>query len=829
MNGTQGYADREPRSGGLPNGSSNGMRPGPPRSGPSATAPLTQTQSSMTRAEKFDDEMRRIRDSCFSKTDDNGHLIEQYITHIRVTEDAQYPQTPAPPESPANNRKERVIIVSVRQAGRVRIHKARENANATFSIGKTWNMDDLTAVTSYTSYQPTHESELNWREWAGETGFTVRIQKNYYWQANTVKEKEYFIGSLVKIYKKYTKGRLPDLIGFSPREEQQILDPTSSGRPSTGSAPTSRNGSTLPPMLDANASQSSDIGSQSMRTGSRPTTADPERASLDRQRSGSAISQSPAGAPVGARNGWREQQPMQQPVSKFNFNQDRLTPQTSRDINGPRTATPDSSRGSGPRAPSQDRIAGAQGASDVLQSATAGGVASNGLGISTMSQWAPARQPSPNDQQRDFAPQAQRKLDSSAFPAPIAASREAPNDLFKAPIPERRRPFMTKTQSTESASTPHREPTLLMISPTNETPKAIAMPGGFVESPAPSEQIERNGLIPPPLQTSTKKGIDLLPDPPKPVDTKVVEPEKAIVPPVVATEAVISPPAEPAPAAPVEEKPGLGRMFGANKKTARELFAKAGQVHGAFVPRAGGAAARFKAAQENTTDEADGISGVFKPALKRSATEGSTATQDDNSIQQTPISAVAETKLAQLDGPGMEPLPEVKVSSPIHSPETTVPPISLPTVEGARSAPAVQPSLAPPAQIESVVAQNEKKLAEEEIARKRKRRSARQLQYLSNLGIDTALFDSRGLEFEEALTDSGWSFGDTRSKGVDKIEADLRREISRVEAGIWLNHLSDQKDDRVDVVEKLLDKTIAEVDELEGLLTLYRVELNVSC
>jgi hypothetical protein len=47
-----------------------------------------------------------------------------------------------------------------------------------------------------------------------------------------------------------------------------------------------------------------------------------------------------------------------------------------------------------------------------------------------------------------------------------------------------------------------------------------------------------------------------------------------------------------------------------------------------------------------------------------------------------------------------------------------------------------------------------------------------------------------------------------------------------VEAGSWLNHL-EQKDDRVEAVEKMLDRAIAECDELEGLLTLYNVELSV--
>ncbi|KAJ4324281.1 hypothetical protein N0V94_001339, partial [Neodidymelliopsis sp. IMI 364377] len=71
-------------------GPGRGPAPGGPR-GPPSTASSSSTPSGMSRAERFDDERRRITESCFAKVDEQGQLQESYITHIRVQEDATYP------------------------------------------------------------------------------------------------------------------------------------------------------------------------------------------------------------------------------------------------------------------------------------------------------------------------------------------------------------------------------------------------------------------------------------------------------------------------------------------------------------------------------------------------------------------------------------------------------------------------------------------------------------------------------------------------------------------------------------------------------------------
>ncbi|KYK60643.1 hypothetical protein DCS_01781 [Drechmeria coniospora] len=173
-----------------------------------------------TRAERFEDEKRRIIETCFNKTDVDGSLLETYITHIRITEYSTHPSTPPPPHARTPEaEKPRVIIVAVRKSGRVRMHKSKENPSGSFSIGKSWNLDDLTRIDSYTGPQVSPDN----RAWGADTGFLVTLGKPYYWQSQTEKEKKFFIASLIKIYGKYTGGHVPELIGFDQKELDQVL------------------------------------------------------------------------------------------------------------------------------------------------------------------------------------------------------------------------------------------------------------------------------------------------------------------------------------------------------------------------------------------------------------------------------------------------------------------------------------------------------------------------------------------------------------------------------------------------------------------------------
>ena len=109
--------------------------------------------------------------------------------------------------------------------------------------------------------------------------------------------------------------------------------------------------------------------------------------------------------------------------------------------------------------------------------------------------------------------------------------------------------------------------------------------------------------------------------------------------------------------------------------------------------------------------------------------------------------------------------------------------------------------------------------------------------YVTRLGIDPALLEGRSSDIDSVLNDFGSIWEKSKEKDQaefarlrkpDEVEASLKRELSRVEAGSWLGSTSlEGKDERVGAVERLLDKAIAECDELQGLLTLYSVELSV--
>ena len=123
-------------------------------------------ESISARAERFEDEKKRIIENLFAKKDIDGSQVESYITHVRIIEDAAYPSSPPPSNSSPDNKKDRAIIIAVRKSGRVRVHKARENPGGSFSIGKTWDLDSLGPIQSYHELVP-------------DVGFSVSLGKPY--------------------------------------------------------------------------------------------------------------------------------------------------------------------------------------------------------------------------------------------------------------------------------------------------------------------------------------------------------------------------------------------------------------------------------------------------------------------------------------------------------------------------------------------------------------------------------------------------------------------------------------------------------------------------
>ncbi|ORY12862.1 exocyst complex component Sec3-domain-containing protein [Clohesyomyces aquaticus] len=898
-----------------PNGTGGNRRPSnesrrPPGAlgGPPSTSSV---HSGMSRAERFDEERRRINESAFAKLDDNGQPIESYITHIRVQEDAAYPQSPPPPNGNPSNKKNRVIIVSVRATGRVRLHKARENANGTFSIGKTWNMEDLSGVENFAHLVPSNEEESQKKKWAGDCGFTVTIQKPYYWEAGTAKEKEFFISSMVKIYHKYTQGKFPILSGFSAAE----LNALTAGRPQMataegraqfelekpggvpqrmGPSPNQPNQtaplSPLPPGMQRPTPPPGEerrppplrderrppplSDDRRLPPRSRPQTAEDERrppprrpptAEGDRRpppmrgigppqgRPGTGDEdrrppplRGPPGqgtpplppylqGPDGQRrprprpsmeqnmrsSPSREQLEMRSPPSREQMGpmpgqfpsstpplSQRLTPQSSRsEFAGARPRTPESgSTSSIPAGLSPGRKPQADDARSQrsMDERSLDGI---GLGVPAGEQRRQNGFPPPNRREqspRDLRPGTAQSNASSAFsrndepPPEVLPVRTAP--------PERRRPPMVTAQSqrnegSEPANAPVQSPpppAILQpgrgpqqyperLKPTEPEPSQIPSPSQPFQPPPPTSPLPQ---IPKAMEQTTTATATVTEEP------KPTGPE-------------IAPAANPT--SPTEEdegsdhRPGLGPMI--KKKTtgtqnAANALRKAAFAVGAFKPRAGGAAEKLFAKETKTSDEPDGISGVFVPQRPTPKEEVEKKPEQDTK---------PEPDRSSQDRPTIdtEVLPSVTISSPL-SPTPVMPPEDM-----------EQKS---PARIPSPEKKAAKAEAEAEVRRK-KRRSNQQIKNISRLGVDPSVLDGRGLEFETLLSEFGWGSSELSDKNIESLETDIKREIARVEAGSWLNHL-EQKDDRVDAVEKLLDRAIAECDELEGLLTLYNVELS---
>ncbi|ETS74491.1 hypothetical protein PFICI_14357 [Pestalotiopsis fici W106-1] len=526
------------------------------------------------RAERFEEEKRRIVESCFNKKDTDGSLLETYITHIRITEYSSHPSSPPPPEAiTPQSEKPRVIIVAVRKSGRVRMHKSKENANGTFSIGKTWDLNDLTGIESFTSTSVDPRK----RQWAGDTGFTVVIGKPYFWQCSADKEKKFFIASLIKIYSKYTGGKLPELHGFDPREQDQVL------------------GSRRPPTRNETAPPSS------LRPGISPAQSE------------LSVTKTPIQA---------YQPPPRRPVSP---NRNLILP------NG-MSASPASSSGSRdpslPPPPSLRRLAGNNPSQDSLASRKSEDASS-----------IPPRSRGGMNGPGAFARFGDRDRDLAATP-PIQPQQQAPPPLQPPPpgpapqfdLPDRRRPPMDPSRPQNASVDNDLVPAPLMSpgfrkDPQSQTQPPVTQEQSQPQPPPPPRNAERMSPRKPAAPTRTDNSS---------IATALNESETPLgaASPVMATPSPGTPPfvsAAPSPAPiekpktppppppePEESRPGLGPMI-KSKKSKGELAGtlwKAASAVSAFKPRPGGAGERLRELKRADSDGPDGITEVV-PAPPR--------------------------------------------------------------------------------------------------------------------------------------------------------------------------------------------------------------------
>jgi exocyst complex component 1 len=691
-------------------------------------------------------------------------------------EDAAYPSSPPPPNSGPEAKKPRIIIIAVRKSGRVRMHKARENVNGTFSIGKTWPLDDLTAVESFNGATPRNSEEEQRKQWAGGTGFIVSIGKPYYWQANTQKEKQFFIASLVKIFTKYTGGKSPELIGFDEKETEQLLGITSQARQLPA------NNQNLTPVqapLTPNSPQS-----QAQPRGARRTPISQDPPSL-RQQTQTSSGATQSATPQATRS---PAQPKMEDSPSSSVDYSGVSPQQSqsslRRVAAGNYSQESFSRGDDTNGPRPHSRSGA-----------------NGMPFG--SGRFPDRSMTPTS--RTMTPENASNInDASSTIHPIPEPLALP--------PERRRPpiqvsdtALLRGQDSGDNMVPAplispgirradiRPPVRSNERPQSPTVERVSEASNFTANRIAGKQSKPELRQSADSPSETRKGISK--------EDLSTTPSAAAVHSAIVSNPIDSPnsPTQVKEESPVitpdGERPGLGPMI-KKKKSKVEVantFRKAASAANAFKPRAGGAAERLREQQAKQPEGPDGITSVVPaPSLVRNINSDSTKSTTPNSVKDTTAAAKSN-----------EGIPEVKVTG-VQSRPTSV---ETPT-EG---------------RLDDVSAEKGKGRE----TRRQKPTSEVLQKELESLGVDSSILDSRATEFASFLDEFGWVGEGVRTRNIDQMKEDIEREINTAQAGGWLSRL-EEEDERIEAIQRGIEFCIAECDELDGLLTLYSVELGVS-
>lgn len=753
-------------------------------------------------------------------------MQETYITHIRITEFASHSSTPPPPEARSpQTEKQRIIIVAVRKSGRVRMHKSKENANGTFSIGKTWNLDDLSRIQSFSgpSVDPVQKQS------AGDTGFIVTIQKPYFWDAQTEKEKKFFIATLVKIYGKYTNGKAPELTGFDQRELDQILGRRPPPpRPPPGEAIGQRNISGTPPSSAPSAlAQAPPPTSSPIRPPPLPTDTSSPAGSFDSTRSQPALRR------LGANDKSQDSIPASLSPGRGD-DSSSLPPRSRGGIAGPsalgRLGEPSPEQPLSDRPPERKRPP-----------------------IDLM------KPPQFADKDLVPAPLMSPMKKEPVLPPPRSADRMSPrkNSMSQ---PSEASSLQNKSVSqtdlrTKSSATSLRGAGQIRASPSNEPPlprqktptpaESDDMRPGLgpvnrprrapAESPAqaplstpPNDILEsddtRPGLGPMRRQRNmtpdtvpsdplaekddarsgsspvmrTKKSAQEITTPPPPPVQEPDESRRGLGPMIRNKQSVTDISSPKSPEDSETSRPGLGPMI-KNQKAKRDLAGsmwKAAAAAGAFTPRPGGAGERLRMARNKSEEGPDGITGVV-PAPPRAP---------------SPEPPVAEAPEPPAQEERKDSVPKVKVTVPdrtLSGSDEVVEKKQFPEIDTA-------PKVAPP--------------QEEE---RRAANAGNDAKYLASLGIDPALNsmfldNPKSEQLREWMNTAGFVPGEQmRGCTWDNMKLDLDRQLGQSQAGGWLTRFRED-DERIDSIKGGLDQVILECEQLDDLLTLYSAGLGVS-
>lgn len=656
----------------------------------------------------------------------------------------------------------------------MRVHKTKENVNGTFSIGKTWVLDDLSAIESYTgpNVSPDH------RAWAGDTGFIVTLGKPYYWEAQSDREKKFFIASLIKIYGKYTGGRVPALSNFDQKELDQVLGGAGRRAPSAQPTPTF-----------VTPSPGRPPASPALRNAPPPSPGRPPLPDPSLSQSNNSLAGFDGGSSI---NRDYSRTPSRGPLPNGNSSPASLAPSFDSSRNGrsqdaPFRPEPPAIRQEQPlrqrlanNNKSQDSVAASRSDSESLRPRSRGRPNGINPGVANApepppSGLAPAFVPTPS-------PSTGKPPERKRPPMDPMRPTGAPPDENLVPAP-----LSNMAPRRDPSRGPSRGPSIDRV----ESNSPVAPPPRSIERMSPRNPTLRNQLFEasPPLATPAAA-----PTEPPSIDTAA--------PPLAATNGTdADSPAAPLPASAASEdsqaspllteddRPGLGPMIRArnlkNKTDFASALRKTAAAAKAFKPRAGGAGERLLAAAQSTQpDGPDGITAVV-PAPRR------------------PEPEVAVSRPQTPD------VPEVRVSTPDGKAD-----VNLSSSADVKAGVQAEPPKAPEPQPQDV--------------KKRSIMAGNDMRYLNTLGVDASILDNKTAQFTEWLDFFSWVPGDKmRSLSFDDMKIDLDRELNKAQAGGWLARF-EEEDERVDGIKKGIDTAMEECEELDNLLTLYGVELSVS-
>ena len=644
------------------------------------------------------------------------------------------------------------------------------------------------------------------------------------WQALTTKEKDFFIGSLVKIYKKYTGGNVPKLVGFHPEEEAQYTGgniqrtPNMQGRMPQSAAQSPAEISPLAPLPNlsrpqplydsrapsrqGNGISSPDQDRAASRNGYRPVTREGERdPAREEFRSPSRpgyLVPNRDGPPPSSRESSTEprHKSSREPLLSKQPSQERTSNAPPQFSDGrPRANfSPQSSQSSLHNGPAMPSRATPHSTSIPPQ---------NGLIVHKFAAKPSSESLNRSEYTPSFGSRPSTAASGRKTPPPVGTNSIVPGPPLPVDRPPILRPQASFGQKSHRSdgntntnySTPLATPSALKSEQPNLQKDSTKALEDLVQDGPDTSQIVPDGYFP------SQRAGDASNQKPS---TPPLEDAPKIHASVSANDLFASPLQMPPDKQPEEEhRPGLGPMI--KKKSTKDIastFRRAALAATAFQPRAGGAGARLMAQKEKISTEPDGVNAVVPAPLARgmstdSAQSGTPDVLTPASEKDRPFSPLA----AQAP-------PKVRIQR--TATEDTFKPEDTKQSQANSQARAASPD----------------KARSRSPGRRRRQRQQTDIEkYCNALGVDPKTADNRGGDYVDLLEELGWDGRLAEDQTVDDFSANIRREIGRAQATGWLGHI-EQQDEKIKDLGKAFDRVIEECEELDGLLTLYSHELD---